>query len=82
MSATAKVLRDGADLVVLVGGAPDGFAAFGHPARFGPAGAAVAVRCVGGDLMPLRAAHDWLAERGVELDFGPVNGWMTRRLMA
>jgi hypothetical protein len=77
MSATAKVLRDGADLVVLVGGAPDGFAAFGYPARD-----AVAVRCVGGDLMPLRAAHDWLAERGVEMDFGPVNGWMTRRLMA
>ena len=37
----------------------------------------VVVRCPRGDLMPARAAADWLADRGYEVAAAP---WVLRRL--
>lgn len=87
MRAAVNILRDGVDLVYRftfrVGGdrhhvpAPVGFVAFGRPGwgMHAETPLAVLVRGVRGDLMPLRATHDWLTDRGVVVT---IPDWFAR----
>jgi hypothetical protein len=67
-TAEVTIFHDGPDLVAeFVGQLPRGLRAFGY----GPAGLEAkktCVRCPDYDLMPLRAAIDWLQDQGCEIE--------------